>query len=894
MTDAVLVLLWKISWQAALLAGVVWVVTRLARRAPAGWRYALWVVVLAKFLVPPFAYLPEQYAFWHQPVNASAPAAVLGYEPATQNRVPATAVPEPVGPANDYAQARPAVASAGSAPLSVALVFNAAWAAGVCLTLSLLCLRLSRQARLIRRSVRTDGAAEAMLAECAGRVGVKRVPRLRQSQDARTPMLVGLFRPVVLLPQGLAGTWPESQLRAILLHELAHVRRCDMAAVWLYQIVQVVFFFNPMLWLAGRQLKRECELACDELVLSSSGITRHDYAEGYVSALKMASPSARKSVSLAMAEPFEMEKQRLHTILRLPLRKLTPLWIAALVLVCVVAFPTFAGLASEPTPASIAKALRDQEAVAGMLTVEYDYTPKIANKNFTSRFRYIRTPEALRAEEYKGDVLKSVASYDRRSGEYRLLVNNEGIKYPELRTYAELKDSMGLPFRAQEFLETTLYQTIGGPLPDLIARGRVSDSRETIDGHPCIRVDVPSTISDVRRYTVWLDPEIGFNPRRIECDRKSTKANYVTFGDYKEAAPGFWFPQKQTIIMVDEKLSIENSNKVISIRVGENHAKSDLLVQFPMGTKVFSGPGRSFIWRGKRVSPAPMGRFRGRGTIPEPKSAPSTSAEVGPGVTVTLRDSPNMPKSGVKSGDRLRYLLQDTDIADVIGQLFLAGAKGVSMNGLRVTLNSYIHSGTPGMFWVGGHRARPPYVITAVGDPKKLVLGLRSSDGAASSLFSMDMITVRESKRLTVPAGDRSHRRTAAGAGVLVTLQDSPQMSKSETNKEVRERYTLNVWDVRNVIGRLYEAGAKGVSVNGQSITAPDQAGKGIVVLWAGSRPLHPPYLIMAVGEPKKLRQALQPSQGELSILISMNMIKVTEQKDLVIPGDAVTAMVRL
>lgn len=65
--DGVMQLLWMISWQAAVLAAVVWVVTRLARRSPASWRHALWVIVLVKLFVPPFAVVPAEWAFWVVP-----------------------------------------------------------------------------------------------------------------------------------------------------------------------------------------------------------------------------------------------------------------------------------------------------------------------------------------------------------------------------------------------------------------------------------------------------------------------------------------------------------------------------------------------------------------------------------------------------------------------------------------------------------------------------------------------------------------------------------------------------------------------------------------------------------------------------------------------------------
>ncbi|MCX6345992.1 MAG: hypothetical protein NT018_13130, partial [Armatimonadetes bacterium] len=351
MNETVPQLIWSISWQTAILAAIVWVVSRIAKKAPAAWRCALWVMIIAKFMIPPFAYLPEQFALRTQPIEIPV-VSVSTPPPSTTvyNAAPPTQV-EPAPPASIPVAATSAAPVAPEpTPISATSIIFAAWISGVCAMALFLIIRVSRQSKLIRQAQHVSEPINSLLADCAARLGVKRTPLILQSELASTPMLVGLFRPIIILPMGMPETCPEPELRAMFLHELAHIKRWDMAVLWLYHIVNLAFYFNPALWLAGKELKRERELACDELVLASSGITRQDYAAGYVSALKMAS-ATRTPVSLAMAEPFEMEKNRLHSILWLPIRKLSPAWIAALVLVCAVGLPTFIGCAKSPNVA---------------------------------------------------------------------------------------------------------------------------------------------------------------------------------------------------------------------------------------------------------------------------------------------------------------------------------------------------------------------------------------------------------------------------------------------------------------------------------------------------------------------------------------------------------------
>ena len=351
--------LWAVSWQGGLLAAVVWVIARLACRAPAAWRHAIWVVVVVKFLAPPLVPFPAELAFWRTAEFASRVAPVPGRDPASPRveQAPDSSEPVPnsqalVGKTNEdgrFVQAR------GPDRVSLLVV---AWLAGVLAMTALLVVRYVRQSSLIRGSVAADGTLMSLVAEGAEAMGLHRVPEVRLSGRACTPMLLGILRPLLVLPREITDSCNKPSLRAMLLHELAHIRRWDMAYVLIYQFAKALFFFHPFLWLAGRHLRKERELACDELVLSRSVIPREEYAAGYVSALRLASGVPAMATSLAMAEPFEMEKRRLEMILRSTSQRLSARWMAALAFVAVVGLPTFGGvgrraLLSEGTRSSV-------------------------------------------------------------------------------------------------------------------------------------------------------------------------------------------------------------------------------------------------------------------------------------------------------------------------------------------------------------------------------------------------------------------------------------------------------------------------------------------------------------------------------------------------------------
>jgi bla regulator protein BlaR1 len=106
--------------------------------------------------------------------------------------------------------------------------------------------------------------------------------RLIESALLKIPVVYGYFKPVIFFPLGLLSQLPPGQIEAILLHELAHIRRKDYLVNLLQQFVEVVFFFNPaLLWIAAR-IREEREHCCDELAIAHTGNRRH-YAEALIS-----------------------------------------------------------------------------------------------------------------------------------------------------------------------------------------------------------------------------------------------------------------------------------------------------------------------------------------------------------------------------------------------------------------------------------------------------------------------------------------------------------------------------------------------------------------------------------------------------------------------------------
>ena len=152
------------------------------------------------------------------------------------------------------------------------------------------------------RRLRTVGvspvgdAVHGVLERTAKRLRLARAVEVLQSTLVKTPVVVGYFRPVVLLPLCVVTGLPEAQLELILAHELAHIRRHDYLVNLLQTLVETLFFYHPAVWWLSRQIRNERENCCDDVAMATVG-SRADYGRALLAIEELRATSTALSLA---------------------------------------------------------------------------------------------------------------------------------------------------------------------------------------------------------------------------------------------------------------------------------------------------------------------------------------------------------------------------------------------------------------------------------------------------------------------------------------------------------------------------------------------------------------------------------------------------------------------
>lgn len=348
----------------------------LRKKVRAVFRYCVWMLVFIKLILPPTLSLPTGIGYWCgsslspkkimlKPIVDSMSTAesivpdisedfALSTKPsqARLSQVPSkkAAATTPVmskdsAISSELPQAQlslppsepvPPIASSLTTlpPITWQAIVFLIWLVGVLVFSVLLIQRMFFVLDLIAQSEPSKGRLLETLNQCRRQIGICRNVDLKLSNNIQSPAVCGLVKPIILMPTSLLEKLSNDKLRAVLIHELVHIKRFDLWINFVQTFLQIIYFYNPFVWLASAAVRRIREQAVDETVLVAMGAEAKSYSNTLIDIAEMAFFRTNFSLRLiGVAESKKSLHRRIRHMLSRPIPKSAKIGVLGVIVV---------------------------------------------------------------------------------------------------------------------------------------------------------------------------------------------------------------------------------------------------------------------------------------------------------------------------------------------------------------------------------------------------------------------------------------------------------------------------------------------------------------------------------------------------------------------------------
>ncbi len=358
----------------ALLFAGVWLIKRVFfKQLSAAMHYLLWGIVILKLLIP--VALPSDVSPLNLLSQADTPAVVQTVQQNHPEQDLSTVSGSPK-PANDTLPEKNSPPSAmadnsgNAAGIPKSLVLNwevialTVWAGGALGFGLWLAVGTARLRKLTQGTAPSERMQE-LFESCLRQMHIQRQIRLVLQEHMPVPAITGLRSPVLLLPACLSEGHNEEKLRHIFFHELSHYKRGDIAATYLLNVLNALYWFNPLVWLTVRLVNKDMETACDATVLAHMGTEkRQSYIETVIE-FGGNSSGKRLMPALCMNDGRMKMKSRIKGMF-LRSRTKAAVKIPVVALALVLAFACFT-TACQPTPDKAVVVNKGEDKLASVI-----------------------------------------------------------------------------------------------------------------------------------------------------------------------------------------------------------------------------------------------------------------------------------------------------------------------------------------------------------------------------------------------------------------------------------------------------------------------------------------------------------------------------------------------
>jgi beta-lactamase regulating signal transducer with metallopeptidase domain len=405
------------------------------------------------------------------------------------------------------------------------------WAIVLLILTLLLIQRAVFVSGLVRQADLITGGLNDLVQSCCIQLGIKGKIKLKASPNATSPAVCGLFRPVILLPQNLLSQLSKEQVKAVMFHELIHIRRGDLWVNLFQTLLQIIYFYNPFLWLANAVIRRVREQAVDEAVQVTLGEEAENYPQILIDVAKMAFKRPALSLRLiGVVESKSALKGRIARMLSRPMPKTAKLGLAglaAIVIIGVLLLPMAA--ASNKSDSKVTKEKmqsyvedffkHNYRDITARKTIEWGEPSADPNGNQSIRYKYEAT----------------IWNKDK-------VVNNEIFIFDKSGKFVSVKKIRSHPEGTKEWMQELVEEFFKHNYKDITVRKTIEWGEPTTDekGNYSIRYKYEATIWDkdkiIDNKIFTFDKEGKFIsvknaegfPKKVDESFKATLTNGVT------------------------------------------------------------------------------------------------------------------------------------------------------------------------------------------------------------------------------------------------------------------------------------------------------------------------------------------------------------------------------
>ena len=376
----------------ALLAGKRFLKDTVSRQ----WQYYIWLVVILRLLLPfgaEISLMGQTYQAIDQAVAQAAPFQQLPDSTALPDNTYSPAAGQDL---EALEAAAPAEVPAASHPVQdmAAQLLEHIWLAWLIVALCMLIRKITVYQSFVRyinsgSSPVSDTTMLDRLAIAAEQEGIRQPAELCVNPLISSPLLTGFFRPCIVLP---SEDISERDFRYTVLHELTHYKRRDMFYKWLTQITICLHWFNPLVYLMGREITKACEFSCDEAVLSKMGPgCAQEYGSVLLNAMAAVGKYRESAGAVTLSENKQLLKERITAIMNFKKKSNAVRLLTGVLTVCMIFGASFIGVYS-------AGAADVSRPVDAPLSGQSDSLPAMGTMTVKGMTYYlVSTEEQLRA-----------------------------------------------------------------------------------------------------------------------------------------------------------------------------------------------------------------------------------------------------------------------------------------------------------------------------------------------------------------------------------------------------------------------------------------------------------------------------------------------------------------